>query len=303
MVAPNDSTIRRYEDVTPAVLGVMERTEDPRLREIMVSLVKHLHGFVLDVRLTEAEFREATSILNQLGQQSNDSHNESVLMAGSLGISSLVCLLNNGNRGQTETSQNLLGPFWRLNAPPVRNGGTLIRSDTPGDPLFVRGRVVDQQGLPVEAAEIDIWHASPAGLYENQDSGQAPMNLRGKLTTDHEGRFWFRTVKMLGYPIPTNGVVGRLLQAQRRHPYRPAHLHALIVKQGFKVLISQVYDPADQHLKSDVQFGVTEALIGDFVQHDDPHPDEPEVGTPWYSLHHTYVLEPGTTVLPKPPIK
>ncbi len=303
MVAPGDSTIRRYEDVTPAVLMVMESTENPRLREIMVSLVRHLHGFVLDVRLTEAEFREATSILNQLGQQSNDSHNESVLMAGSLGISSLVCLLNNGNRGQTETSQNLLGPFWRLNAPRVRNGGTLIRSDTPGDPLFVRGRVVDQQGLPVQGAEVDVWHASPAGLYENQDPAQAQMNLRGKLTTDHEGGFWFRTVKMLGYPIPTNGVVGRLLQAQHRHPYRPAHLHALIVKQGFKVLISQVYDPTDQHLKSDVQFGVTEALIGDFVRHDDPHPAEPDVGTPWYSLDHTYVLEPGATVLPKPPIR
>jgi catechol 1,2-dioxygenase len=295
--------IRRYEDVTPAVLKVMERTEDSRLREIMLSLVKHLHGFVSDVRLTEAEFREATSILNQLGQQSNDSHNESVLMAGSLGISSLICLLNNGNQGQTETSQNLLGPFWRLHAPRVRNGGTLIRSDTPGDPLFVSGRVIDQQALPVAGAEVDVWHASPVGLYENQDSAQAEMNLRGKFTTDNQGRFWFRTVKMIGYPIPTNGIVGRLLKAQRRHPYRPAHLHTLIVKQGFKVMISQVYDPTDRHLHSDVQFGVTQALIGDFVRHDDPHPDAPDVGMPWYSLDYTYALEPGTTVLPKPPIK
>jgi catechol 1,2-dioxygenase len=303
MASSSDCAIRRYEDVTPAVLEVMERTEDPRLREIMVSLVKHLHGFVLDVRLTEAEFREATSILNQLGQQSNDSHNESVLMAGSLGISSLICLLNNGNQGQTETSQNLLGPFWRLNAPRVNNGGTLVRSDTPGDPLFVSGKVINQQGLPVAGAEVDVWHASPIGLYENQDAGQAAMNLRGKFTTDDQGRFWFRTVKMVGYPIPTTGVVGRLLGAQHRHPYRPAHLHALIVKQGFKVLISQVYDPADPHLRSDVQFGVTTALIGDFARHDGPNPDAPEVGTPWYSLDHTYVLEPGTTVLPKPPIK
>ena len=296
------SMIRRYEDVTPAVLQVMERTQDPRLREIMISLVKHLHAFVLEVRLTETEFREATAILNQLGRQSNDSHNESVLMAGSLGISSLVCLLNNGNQGQTETSQNLLGPFWRLNAPRVRNGGTLIRSDTAGSPLFVTGGVVDQQGLPVAGAEVDVWHASPVGLYENQDATQAKMNLRGKLTTDDNGRFWFRTIKMVGYPIPTNGVVGRLLEAQHRHPYRPAHLHALIVKQGFKVLVSQVYDPADPHLQSDVQFGVTEALTGDFVRHDDPNPDAPEVGTPWYSLDHTFVLEPGATVIPKPPI-
>lgn len=295
--------IRRYEDVTPAVLKVMERTEDARLREIMVSLVKHLHGFVQDVRLTEAEFREATAILNQLGQQSNDSHNESVLMAGSLGVSSLVCLLNNGNHGQTETSQNLLGPFWRLNAPAVRNGGTLIRSETPGDPLFVQGRVIDQQGLPVAGAAVDVWHASPVGLYENQDPAQADMNLRGKLATDDQGRFWFWTVRMVGYPIPTNGVVGRLLRAQHRHPYRPAHLHALILKQGFKVLVSQVYDPADPHLQSDVQFGVTEALTGDFIRHEEPHPDAPGIAGPWFSLEHTYVLEPGATVLPKPPIK
>lgn len=298
-----DPTIRRYEDVTPAVLKVMERTADPRLREIMVSLVKHLHGFVLDVRLTEAEFREATAILNRLGQQSNDARNESVLMAGSLGLSSLVCLLNNGNQRQAETSQNLLGPFWRLNAPRVRNGGILVRCETPGSALFVTARVVDQQGVPLAGAEVDVWHASPVGLYENRDADQAEMNLRGKLTTDGQGRFWFRTVKMVGYPIPSNGVVGQLLKAQHRHPFRPAHLHALIVKPGFKVLISQVYDPADPNLHSDVHFGVTEALIGRLERHDDPHPDAPDVGTPWYSLDHTYVLEPGATVLPKPPIE
>ena len=112
-------------------------------------------------------------------------------------------------------------------------------------------------GQPIAGAEVDVWHASPVGLYENQDPEQADINLRGKFTTDADGRFWFRTVKMVGYPIPTDGVVGRLLAAQDRHPYRPAHLHALIVKPGFKVLISQVYDPHDPHIDSDVQFGVT----------------------------------------------
>jgi catechol 1,2-dioxygenase len=295
--------IERQQDVTPAVLAVMERTRDPRLREIMLSLVSHLHDFVRDVRLTEAEFRQATAILNEIGQQASDTHNEMVLMAGSLGVSSLVCLLNNGDSGNTETSQSLLGPFWRLNAPRIANGGSIVRSDTPGDPLLVTGRVVDGAGRPIEGAEVDVWHASPVGLYENQDPEQAEMNLRGKLTTDADGRFWFRTVKMVGYPIPTDGVVGRLLTEQDRHPYRPAHLHALIVKPGFKVLISQVYDPRDPHIDTDVQFGVTKALIGDFVRHDEPRPSEPDLPTPWYSLDYRYVLEPGETVLPKPPIK
>jgi len=291
------------QDVTAAALAVMERTSDPRLRQIMVSLVKHLHGFVRDVRLTEREFRDATALIAELGKLSTDTHNEVVLMAGSLGVSPLVCLLNNGDQGNTETDQSLLGPFWRLNSPRVENGGSIVRSETPGAPLFVSGRVVDKDARPVAGAEVDVWHASPVGLYENQDPGQTDMNLRGKFMTDQDGRFAFRSVMMVGYPIPTNGVVGRLLEAQSRHPYRPAHLHALIFKPGFKVLISQVYDPNDPHIDSDVQFGVTQALIGKFVRHETPHPAASEVPTPWYSLDHTYRLEAGEAVLPRPPIK
>jgi catechol 1,2-dioxygenase len=294
-------TIQRYQDVTPAVLAVMERTRDPRLREIMTSLVNHLHGFVIDLCLTEAEFRQATALLAELGKLTTDTHNEVVLMAGSLGVSSLVCLLNNGDRGRTATSQSLLGPFWRLASPRVDNGGSIVRSETPGARLDVTARVLDGAGSAIPGAEVDIWHASPLGLYENQDPVQSPMNLRGKFTTDEQGRFWFTTVKMMGYPIPTNGLVGRLLLAQDRHPYRPAHLHALIFKHGFKVLISQVYDPTDPNIDTDVQFGVTEATLGNYVRHDEPHPVD--AVTPWFSLDYTYVMEPGDAVLPKPPIK
>jgi catechol 1,2-dioxygenase len=295
--------IEREQDVTAAALEVMQRTADPRLREIMVSLIKHLHGFVRETKLSEAEFREATAILAEMGQLTNDTHNEFVLMAGSLGVSSLVCLLNNGDNGNTETDQSLLGPYWRLNSPRVENGGSIVRSDTPGPALFVNGRVLDKAGRPVVNAEVDVWHASPVGLYENQDHDQADMNLRGKFTTDADGRFSFRSVMFVGYPIPTNGVVGRLLKAQSRHPYRPAHLHALIFKPGFKTLISQVYDPADPNIESDAQFGVTRALIGQFVRHDEPHPTAHDVNAPWFSLDHTYHLEAGEAVLPRPPIK
>jgi catechol 1,2-dioxygenase len=295
--------IESQRDVTVAAIAAMERTPDPRMREIMVSLVRHLHGFIRDTRLTEAEFREATAILGEMGRLTTDTHNEMVLMAGSLGASSLVCLLNNGDDGNTETSQSLLGPFWRLNSPRVENGGSIVRSDTPGPPLFVHARVVDAAGKPIAGAEVDVWQASPVGLYENQDPEQADMNLRGKFTTDADGRFWFRSVLMVGYPIPTDGVVGRLLKMQNRHPYRPAHLHALIYKPGFKVLISQVYDPADPNIESDAQFGVTRALIGDFVRHDQPHPANADVATPWYSLDYLYRMEAGEAVLPRAPIK
>jgi catechol 1,2-dioxygenase len=295
--------IEHEQDVTTAALAAMERTSNPRMREIMVSLVKHLHGFVRDARLTEAEFREAAAILAEMGQRTTDAHNEVVLMAGSLGVSSLVCMLNNGDQGNTETDHSLLGPFWRLNSPRMENGGSIVRSETPGAPLFVNGRVVDRAGGPIAGAEVDVWHASPVGLYENQDPEQADMNLRGKFTTDAEGRFAFRSVLMVGYPIPTDGVVGRLLKAQSRHPYRPAHLHALIVKPGFKVLISQVYDPADPNIETDTQFGVTKALIGNYVRHDNGPAPAPDVDGPWYSLDYTFPMEPGEARLPRPPIK
>jgi catechol 1,2-dioxygenase len=289
--------IDNEQALTEAVLAVMQRTADPRQREIMVSLIKHLHGFVREVRLSEAEFRQAAATIAELGQQTNDRHNEVILMAGSLGVSSLVCLLNNGNNGAAETSQNLLGPFWRMHSPRTENGASIVRGATDGARLQVDFTVLDQQGAPIADAEVDIWHSSPAGFYENQDPQQAPMNLRGKFTTNHEGRIWFDSIKPAGYPIPTTGVVGRLLRAQSRHPYRPAHLHALVFKDGFKTLTSQVYADDDPHLNSDVQFGVTRALTGRYVRHEQPP------AAPWYSLAHTFIMEPGVATLPKPPIK
>lgn len=288
--------------VTPAVLKVMDQTTDPRLREIMTSLVRHLHAFVREVGLTEAEFQQATRILNTMGQQTNDRHNEFVLMAGSLGVSTLVCLLNNGTDGATETVQSLLGPFWRMNHPLTENGGSILRSPTPGPRLYGCFTFVDQAGQPVEGLEVDIWHASPVGLYENQDETQADYNLRGKFRTGADGVVRFTSVKPVGYPIPTDTTVGRLLAAQNRHPYRPAHVHVLAHKAGFKTLINQTYVDETDHLTSDVQFGVTAALIGKLERHDDPHPQDGDIGT-WYSLQHRLTMQPGESRLPIPPIK
>ena len=167
----------------------------------------------------------------------------------------------------------------------------------------MQGRVQDRAGRPIAGAEVDIWQSSTVGLYENQDPEQADMNLRGKFTTDAEGGFAFRSVKPAGYPIPTDGVVGRLLRAQDRHPFRPAHIHALIFKEGFKTLTSQVYADDDPNLETDAQFGVTRALIGDYRRHDGPHPTAADVAAPWYSLDYTFVMEPGEARLPLPPIK
>jgi hydroxyquinol 1,2-dioxygenase len=295
--------IANQQQVTPAVLEAIARSPDPRFREVMSALVRHLHDFCREVKLTEREFERAIGYVVALGQQTTDSHNEAVLMSGSLGLSTLICLLNNGNNGQTETAANLLGPFWRMHSPPTENGGSIVRSPTPGPPLFVTARVRDIAGRPIAGAEVDVWHSSPEGFYEQQDPKQAHMNLRGQFTTDADGAFGFRSVKPAGYPIPIDGPVGDFVRATRRHHYRPAHLHFLIYKPGFKTLISQVYVNDDERLDSDVQFGVTRALIGNYVRHENGRAPAPDVEPPWYSLDYTFPMEPGEARLPKPPIK
>jgi protocatechuate 3,4-dioxygenase beta subunit len=293
--------IENQSEVTDAVIEAVSRADQPRLREILISLVRHLHGFIRDVHLTEREFQEAARIIAALGQKTTPSHNEVVLMAGSLGVSALVCLLNNGNNGQTETQANLLGPFWRDDQPLSASGDSLVRSPTPGPELIVHASVSDAKGAPVAGAEVDIWHSSPEGLYENQDPTQAEMNLRGRFITDVAGNFHFRSVKPAGYPIPIDGPVGELVRATRRHHYRPAHLHFMIYKPGFKTMISQIYVPDDQYIDSDVQFGVTRALLGDFVRHEEPSAQW-GFAAPWYSLEQRFTIEPGEARRPVPPI-
>jgi len=296
--------IENQEDVTKAVLAELDRATDERFKEIMSLAVKHLHAFVREAKLTEPEYHKACGIIAKLGQLTTPSHNEVVLSGGSLGVSALVCLLNNGDKGQHQTTANLMGPFWRSDQPIAENGSSLVRSDTPGLPIFVDAYIKDQQGKPVADARVDVWHCSTEGYYENQDPSQAEMNLRASFKTDAEGHIWFRSVKPVGYPIPVSGPVGDLLKMQGRHNMRPAHIHFMINKEGYKTQFSQVYSNDDPHLETDVQFGVTKALIAQYILHDQKEkaPDSSVQG-PWYSMEHHFVIEPGSNALPVPPIK
>jgi protocatechuate 3,4-dioxygenase beta subunit len=295
--------IESSDDVTSAVLEAMAQADNPRLREIAASFVRHMHAFAREVRLTEAEYDIGVDFLNRIGKATHDSHNEGILFADAIGFSTLVCLLNNGKAGATETAAALLGPFWRANSPKTENGGSIVRSPTPGPELFVACEIVDASGKPLANVEVDVWQSSPVGLYENQDDTQADMNLRGKFTTDAAGRFSFRSVKPAGYPVPTDGPVGEMLRAQNRHPFRPAHIHFLGFKGGYKTLITQVFVDDDEHLESDVVFGVTRALVGNYRRHDHGEPPAAGVRTPWYTLNYRFVMQTGEAILPKPPIK
>lgn len=294
--------IENEASLTHAVIEAFGRTENARSRDILLALVRHLHAFVREVRLSEREFHEAIRLVAAVGQHTTAWHNEAMLMAGSLGVSALICLLNNGDNGQSETQANLLGPFWRDEAPLCRSGDSIVRSPTPGPALLCRVQVLDGGGQPIGDAEVDVWHSSPDGRYENQDPAQANMNLRGRFSSDQEGRLQFRSVKPAGYPVPIDGPVGELIRATGRHNFRPAHLHFMVHKPGFKTLISQIYAPDDPHLDSDVQFGVTRALIGDFVRHEAANEDF-GFAAPWYSLDQVLRLEPGAACRPRPPIQ
>jgi len=270
-------------DVTRAVLAEAARAPDARTRELLAAGIRHLHGFVRDARLTENEFRNLCLLIARLGQLTNESHNEVMLAAGSLGVSALVCLLNNGGEGQPTTA-NLMGPFWRDGAPQMTNGESIVRSPTPGVPVFVTAWVHDALGEPLAGARVDVWHASPEGFYENQDPAQAPMNLRGTFTSDAAGRIALRTVKPAGYPVPVNGPVGDLLRAQGRHNLRPAHLHFMIKAEGHETLVTHLFREGDPYLDSDVVFGVRNSLIVQMPE----NPAKPGR----HMLHHDFVLNP-----------
>jgi protocatechuate 3,4-dioxygenase beta subunit len=289
------------DSVTAIAKSMMRNTSDARIKQIVDALVEHSHAFLREVRLTDQEFEQGLDFLRAVGQACNDKHNEVVLLADVLGISTLVTLLNHSGESDS-TPAALLGPFYRDGAPERANGANIASLDSPGNALFFKGRVLNTDGSPVANARVDVWQASPVGLYENQDPEQPEMNLRGRFHTDANGGFRFRSVRPAGYPVPTHGPVGRMLEIQQRHPYRPAHLHFVVIAEGHETLITQVFADDSEHLASDVAFGVTRELVGHFERHDDGASPEPVDG-PYYTLDYDFVLVEGTPTYPLPPIK
>lgn len=294
--------INDVASVTSIVKAAMSGTRDPRLKEILDALVEHGHAFLQQVRLTDAEFEQGLAFVRAVGQACNERHNEVVLLADVLGFSTLVALLNNADESG-RTPGALLGPFYRGGSPEYENGRCIACEGSPGAALFVHARVLDTSGRPVPDATVDVWQASPVGLYENQDASQPEHNLRGRFRTGADGTFTFRSVRPAGYPVPTDGPVGAMLAAQQRHPYRPAHLHFAIFAEGHATLVSQVFADDSEHLDSDVVFGVNRRLVGTFEHHEagtGPHGDHREA---YYTLDFDFILAEGTPTYPTPPIQ
>ena len=252
--------------LTDAVLKSLDATEDPRLREVVSGLVRHLHGFIREVAPTEAEWNAGMRFLAEAGWMCDDRRQEFNLLSDILGATMMVDHVNHrAPDGASESS--VLGPFYRAGAE-VMPAGSNISRDGRGEPLIVSGRVGDLAREPIEGAVLDIWQTSPGGLYENQDPEQPEMNLRGRFLTDQGGRYCFRTVRPSSYPIPHDGPAGRLLRALGRHPYRPAHIHFIISAEGYAPLTTQLFVSGDEYLDSDAVFGVKDALIVDLRRHE-----------------------------------
>jgi hydroxyquinol 1,2-dioxygenase len=278
--------------ITPAVLARLANTESPRLKEILSSLVTHLHDFAREVKLTEEEWMKGIQFLTATGHKCDDKRQEFILLSDTLGLSMLVVAMNHAKpAGATEAT--VFGPFHMDDAPIVEQGADLA-DGAPGSPLFVDGHVRGIDGRPVANAEVDVWQADEDGLYDVQrpELGHK-RRARGVLRTDAQGRVRFRTVAPVAYPIPVDGPVGDMLRASRRHPWRPAHVHFMIKAPGFQTLVTHIFREQDQYLDSDVVFGVRSSLIGDFVRHEAGlAPDGTKMDAAFYTLEQTFTLAP-----------
>jgi len=262
--------------VTEAVLAQMGETPDARLREVMASLVRHMHDFARDVNLTPEEWLKAIGFLTKVGQTCTPARQEFILLSDVLGLSALVNLLHDKSAIEQGTESSLLGPFYQQNAPAYELGAS-IATKLEGPELLLYGRVTDLNGKALPHALVQVWQTDEKGEYDLQKHHGAQMDMRGNFRCDAEGRFHFRTVKPLGYFIPMDGPVGALVREQSRHGCRPAHIHFLIGAEGYRELVTALYLSDDPHIDSDVVFGVSNALVTS-PRADDP--DAPIKGIP-----------------------
>ena len=281
--------------VTDAVLEQLSTTENPRLKQIMEALVRHLHAFAREVDLTPEEWLAGIGFLTAVGQKCTSIRQEFILLSDTLGLSSVVNSLNDKRvlreipPMSQDTKSSLLGPFYRQGSPAFEYGQS-VAAKTPAAEIAYYGRVQDAAGKGIANATIQIWQTDEGGMYDTQRHDGSEMDMRGTFQTDSEGRYCLRTVRPLSYSVPMDGPVGDMIRTQRRHGMRPAHTHFLISAPGYRELVTALYMATDQYIDSDTVFGVTASLtteprVGD---HSSPFPNLP-------SVHYDFVMAPAAS--------
>jgi hydroxyquinol 1,2-dioxygenase len=276
-------------NITDAVVESLQACSDPRLKEILVSLVRHLHGFVRETRLTEGEWLQGIEFLTATGHMSDERRQEFILLSDTLGVSMLTVAQNHAQPPGT-TEATVFGPFHREHAPEFAQGAD-IANGAPGEPLFIDATVRGPDGEPVPGAIVDVWQADEDGYYDVQVPGLDAARARGVLRTDAKGGLRFRTILPVAYPVPTDGPVGRMLVATGRHPWRPAHVHFRIRAAGYKTLITHVFRAGDPYLDSDAVFGVRASLVAAYRRHEAASgPHARDVAGRYHTLDFDFVL-------------
>ena len=277
--------------LTERVVASFAGTPDQRLRTLMQSLVRHIHEFVREVELTEAEWMAAIRFLTATGKMCDDVvRQEFILLSDTLGVSMLVDAINHRfATGATDTT--VFGPFYMSSMPDRAYGENMAA--TPGTPALVHGRVLSTDGEPVTDVVLDVWQTADNGMYSGQDTAQPHGNLRGRYHTRSDGSYAIRTIVPVSYPIPTDGPVGRMLEATARHPWRPAHLHFMIDAPGYSTLVTHIFDEDDPYLNSDAVFGVKPSLMVSFPERS---PDDALAGSfgydgPFREARYDFILD------------
>ncbi len=280
------------QQITEQVIASFAGASADRLRELMQSLVRHLHGFITDVQLTESEWAQAIQALTATGDITDDKRQEFILWSDTLGVSMLVDALSHRTpAGATEST--VLGPFYVPDSP-LREHGADIAAQEAGTPAWVHGRVLGLGGEPLANAELDIWQNGDNRLYAVQDPDAPDDHLRGRFVTDENGRFAFQAVRPVPYPIPDDGPVGRMLAAAGRHPWRPAHIHIVVRAPGHMSLTTHIFDAESEYLDRDTVFAVKPSLLRRFEPRDADDPERPAgIAQPWVSLNLDLILAPG----------
>jgi len=278
------------ENLPDAVVAAMSGAKNLRFKEIMTSLVKHLHAFIREVHLTEAEWLTGIQFLTMVGKKCDEKRQEFILLSDTLGATTMKDIVNN-RKPPGVTEFTILGPFYRPDAPELPLSED-IAGNIPGEPTVVRGRVFAADGSPIPQAKLEVWQSDAAGFYDLQMPGIVTA-LRGIFYTNADGKYNFRTIRPSFYPIPHDGPVGQMLIAMGRHPYRPAHIHFMISAEGYQPVTTELFVSGDPYLDSDAVFGVRESLIVKFVRHESEEEAERlNISTPFYTVDYDFVLEP-----------
>ncbi|KAL1846553.1 hypothetical protein Plec18170_009132 [Paecilomyces lecythidis] len=263
------ATHRFDPNFTDNVIKAMGPKTSPRMRQVMTSLIRHVHDFARENEITVDEWMTGVNFINWAGKMSDDKRNEGQLLCDVIGLESLVDEITFKLAEQAEdapTATAILGPFFRQDTPHRQNGANIVTGVEDGEMVFMHGKVVDfATKKPLVGATVEVWEASTNGLYEQQDPNQVEHNLRGKFTTDADGRYYFYCLRPTPYPVPDDGPAGKLLELMDRHPFRPAHIHLLVTYNDYRPLTTQIFDRRDQYLTNDSVFAVKDSLVVDFI--------------------------------------